>query len=81
MICYTSGSWLQYAKTSILMGQHCAQALKITKHLQVEDFKASNGWLEKLKARHNIKRIAISGESGEVSSKQQILGKNTRDNI
>ena len=47
----------------------CAQALEITKRLQVGDFKASNGWLEKWKARHNIKGMTISGESGEVSSK------------
>ena len=47
----------------------CAQALEIAKRLQVDDFKGSNGWLEKWKARHNIKRMAISGESGEVSSK------------
>ena len=47
----------------------CAQALEIAKCIQVGDFKASNGWLEKWKARHNIKRMTISGESGEVSSK------------
>ena len=46
----------------------CAQALEIAKHLQVGDFKVSNGWLEKWKARH-IERMTISGESGEVSSK------------
>ena len=47
----------------------CAQALEIAKRLQAGDFKASNGWLEKWKARYNIKRMTISGESGEVSSK------------
>lgn len=47
----------------------CAEALEIAKSLQVDDFKASNGWLKKWKARHNIKRMTICGESGEVSSK------------
>ena len=30
------------------------------------DFKASNGWLEKWKTRHNIKKLTICGESNEV---------------
>ena len=29
--------------------------------------KASNGWIEKWKARYNLKKMVISGESGEVS--------------
>ena len=32
------------------------QAKKIAEHLNIEDFKASNGWLEKWKAKHNIKK-------------------------
>ena len=36
--------------------------------MELSDFKASNDWLEKWKARHNIKKM-ISGASGEVSSK------------
>ena len=30
------------------------------------NFKASNGWLEKWKKRHNVKSYAICGESGNV---------------
>ena len=30
-------------------------------------FKASNGWLEAWKKRYNIKQVAVSGESGDVS--------------
>ena len=44
----------------------CAQAKEIASRLCVDDFKASNGWLEKWKASHNIKKMAICGESGEV---------------
>jgi len=45
----------------------CAQALEIAKSLQVDDFKASNGWLKKWKARHNIKRMTICGESSKTA--------------
>ena len=31
-----------------------------------DDFKASNGWLEKFKTRHNINQAAICGESESV---------------
>ena len=48
--------------------QLCQQAKGIGKHLGVTNFKASNGWLEKWKVRHNIKRVAIYGELGEVQS-------------
>lgn len=47
----------------------CAQAQEIAKHLPVD---ASSSWLEKWKARHNIKRMTISG-----GVRQQILEKNT----
>ena len=32
----------------------------------VEDFKASNGWLEKFRSRHNIKHRVLCGESAGV---------------
>ena len=34
----------------------CEKAREIVKRLELSDFKASNGWLEKWKARHNIKK-------------------------
>ena len=47
----------------------CEKAQKIAKRLDVDDFKASNGWLQKWKARHNVKMMTVnSGESGEVST-------------
>jgi hypothetical protein len=45
------------------------KALAIAKELGVSDFKASNGWLESFKNRHNIVYGKISGEKGGVDSK------------
>ena len=44
----------------------CQKAKEIAQHLDISDFKASNGWLEKWKLKHNIQQMTISGESGEV---------------
>ena len=44
----------------------CQQAKDIAERLGITTFKASNGWLEKWKLRHNIKRMTVCGESGEV---------------
>ena len=45
----------------------CEKAKEIAERLGFEDFKASNGWLDRWKKRHHIKQIAVSGESGDVS--------------
>lgn len=44
------------------------KAMTIADQIGVADFKASNGWIEKWKARYNVKKMIISGESGDVSS-------------
>jgi len=43
------------------------KAISIAEAFQYDDFKASNGWLEKSKSRHNVKSYAISGESGNIN--------------
>ena len=43
------------------------QAKAIAQRLSIDDFKASNGWLQKWKTSHYLKCRTVSGESGEVS--------------
>ena len=43
------------------------KAIEIADKLGVEGFKASNGWLDKWKKCHFIKRVTVCGESGDVS--------------
>ncbi|XP_065832947.1 tigger transposable element-derived protein 6-like [Oscarella lobularis] len=43
------------------------KAKEIAEAMGVQNFKASNGWFEKWKTRHNIKKVTVSGESGDVS--------------
>ena len=47
--------------------QLCEKAREIGRRLGVDDFKASNGWLDRWKKKHNIRKMTISGESGDVS--------------
>ena len=42
------------------------KAHEIAQRLGIENFRGSNGWLTRWKARHNIKQRVISGESGDV---------------
>ena len=42
------------------------EALKIAKALNVHDFHASNGWLEKWKKRCNTVHMNVAGEEGDV---------------
>ena len=43
------------------------EALQIVKTIDPETkFKASNGWLESFKRRHNLKQMTISGECADV---------------
>lgn len=47
--------------------QLCEKAKQIAERLEVGNFKASNGWLDRWKKRYNIRHVKINGESGEVS--------------
>ena len=47
----------------ILQQKACAVATQMGME---QEFKASNGWLEKFKIRCNVKGMTVSGESGEV---------------
>ena len=46
--------------------QLCEKAKEIAEHLEIPDFKASNGWLGRWKRRYNVKKMKINGESGDV---------------
>ena len=42
------------------------KALEIAGHLGCDEFKASNGWLDRCKRRYNVRQMKVSGESGDV---------------
>ena len=47
--------------------QLCEKVREIRRRLGVNDFIASNSWLDQWKKKHNICKMTISGESGDVS--------------
>ena len=57
------------------------EALQIAKAIDPNtSFKASNGWLESFKKRHNIKQMTVSGECGNVSE-ESVAGWNERAKV
>ncbi|CAI6370038.1 unnamed protein product [Macrosiphum euphorbiae] len=44
-----------------------AKALEVAREIECDDFKASNGWLESFKVRHNIVFKSICGESASTN--------------
>lgn len=50
------------------LGNHRKQlARNVSQHLKITDFKASNGWLEKIRLLYNISFKTCSGESNNVN--------------
>ena len=47
--------------------QLCEKAKQIAEKLDIPNFMASNGWLDRWKKRYNVHRMKINGESGYVS--------------
>ena len=43
------------------------KAREIANRLSLGDFKASNGWLDRWKKKYNLRKMTVSGESGDVS--------------
>ena len=37
--------------------------MKLSTHLGLTDFKASDGWLWRLRKRHSIRNVAVTGEA------------------
>ena len=69
-VCYWTGSERPEAKTCQYTGPMLQEkAMQIAKALDVpqDEFKASNGWLDRFKTRNEIKAKVISGEAGDVS--------------
>ena len=44
------------------------KAMEIAAKLNLGDFKASNGWLDRWKKKHDLRLMNICGESGSASS-------------
>lgn len=44
------------------------EAMIIAEKLEMNDFVASNGWLDRFKRQHNICNMAVAGEAGDVST-------------
>ena len=56
------------AKNIYPSGPHLiAKAKEIATCLGIDGFEGSSGWLTKWKGRHNIRKIRVCGESGDVS--------------
>ena len=55
--------------------QLCTKAKEITARLGVSNFEGTNGWLEKWKICYHVKKLAISGESGDVSGVTESIWK------
>ena len=44
------------------------EALFTADGMEHADFKATNGWLQRFKERHNIRQLVVSGEADDVAA-------------
>lgn len=62
-------NWFKQARTANanIDGSHLKEkALHIAARLGIDDFRASNGWIDRFKKRHNLVYKTVSGESASV---------------
>ena len=72
---------LAVSRNIYLVGpQLCEKSKEIAKHLEIPNYKTSNGWLDRWKKRYNVKRMNISGES-ESGNCRFVEGEDTSENI
>lgn len=55
------------AKIRILPKWPIAKGKEIATRLGIDGFEESSGWLTKWKGRYNIKKICVSGDSGDIA--------------
>ena len=55
------------------MDQFLEEGLSLAEQMGHDQFKASNGWLECFKKRHNIRQFAVSGEEADVAIPKSII--------
>ena len=68
MMLFTNGTVLGRERNIPISGPMLQEEARlIAERLENSQFKASNGWLQSFKARHNLKMLTVCGESTSVA--------------